>query len=301
MRGASRLDISILISAIVSVPSYSSRFEMRFTSFLALASTSLALPRDINPYSPAGATDSRSPCPLLNTLANHGYLPHDGRNISIADIASAIFASTNWSPDFGTVPGQGAFGGIGNPPTIDLEQLDDPAATEHPASLTRDDASPSGGNSNSLTLDPARLQALLDDSPRSAYITVASLARSRNRVEAITRRAAAASGGDGDVGDGELTDAQRSIALGEASLLLLLMLDGDVPDAGAGDKAVDYAALRADKEMVRAWLREERFPVELGWAPSARVVQLADVAPLSDAIAEAQGEDAEGGGGPYGN
>ncbi|KAI1494533.1 Chloroperoxidase [Biscogniauxia mediterranea] len=269
---------------------------MRFTSFLALASTSLALPRDINPYSPAGATDSRSPCPLLNTLANHGYLPHDGRNISIADIASAIFASTNWSPDFGTVPGQGAFGGIGNPPTIDLEQLDDPAATEHPASLTRDDASPS---SSSLTLDPARLQALLDDSPRSAYITTASLARSRNRVEAITRRAAAA-GSSGGNGDGELTDAQRSIALGEASLLLLLMLDGDVPDAGA-DKAVDYAALRADKEMVRTWLREERFPVELGWAPSGRVVQLADVAPLSDAIAEAQGEDAEGGGGPYGN
>ncbi|KAI0602779.1 Chloroperoxidase [Biscogniauxia sp. FL1348] len=261
---------------------------MRFTPLLALATTSLALPREINPYSPAGATDSRSPCPLLNTLANHGYLPHDGRNISIADIASAIFASTNWSPDFGTIPGQGAFGGIGNPPTIDLEQLDDPAATEHPASLTRDDASP---QSNSLTLDPARLQALLDDSPRSAYITTASLARSRNRVEEITRRAAA---------NGTLTDAQRSIALGEASLLLLLMLDGAVPDsatAAAGE--VDYGALRADKERVRTWLREERFPVELGWAPSARQVQLADVAPLSDAIAKAQGEDAAGGG-PYG-
>jgi hypothetical protein len=26
--------------------------------------------------------DLRSPCPALNTLANHGYLPHDGKNIT---------------------------------------------------------------------------------------------------------------------------------------------------------------------------------------------------------------------------
>lgn len=24
----------------------------------------------------------RSPCPLLNALANHGYLPHDGKDLS---------------------------------------------------------------------------------------------------------------------------------------------------------------------------------------------------------------------------
>ncbi|KAI1500618.1 Chloroperoxidase [Biscogniauxia marginata] len=265
---------------------------MHFIALLTLASTSLALPRETNPYSPAGASDSRSPCPLLNTLANHGYLPHDGRGISIQDIADAILASTNWSPDFGTIPGQGAFGGIGNPPTIDLEDLDNVNATEHPASLTRADSS----SGDSLTLDPARLRALLDDSPRSEYVTTASLARSRNRVEAATRRSAAARGESG-----ELTDAQRSIAVGEASLLLLLMLDGDVPDSAAAGAtaAIDYGALRARKDMVRAWLREERFPLELGWAPSDREVQLADVGPLSDALSKAQGE--ESGGGPYGN
>ena len=26
--------------------------------------------------------DSRSPCPALNCLANHGYLPRDGKNIT---------------------------------------------------------------------------------------------------------------------------------------------------------------------------------------------------------------------------
>lgn len=32
-------------------------------------------------YEAPGPNDSRSPCPALNTLANHGYLPRDGKNI----------------------------------------------------------------------------------------------------------------------------------------------------------------------------------------------------------------------------
>ena len=31
----------------------------------------------------------RGPCPALNTLANHGYINHDGRNININDLAQA--------------------------------------------------------------------------------------------------------------------------------------------------------------------------------------------------------------------
>jgi hypothetical protein len=33
-------------------------------------------------YEAPGPNDSRSPCPALNALANHGYLPHDGNNIT---------------------------------------------------------------------------------------------------------------------------------------------------------------------------------------------------------------------------
>jgi hypothetical protein len=33
-------------------------------------------------YQAPGPNDSRSPCPALNALANHGYLPRDGKNIS---------------------------------------------------------------------------------------------------------------------------------------------------------------------------------------------------------------------------
>lgn len=32
-------------------------------------------------YQAPRPNDSRSPCPALNALANHGYLPRDGKNI----------------------------------------------------------------------------------------------------------------------------------------------------------------------------------------------------------------------------
>ncbi|KAM7188004.1 Chloroperoxidase [Naviculisporaceae sp. PSN 640] len=40
-------------------------------------------------YSPPGPNDLRSPCPFINSLANHGYLPRDGRNILAKDLQSA--------------------------------------------------------------------------------------------------------------------------------------------------------------------------------------------------------------------
>ncbi|KAJ7843104.1 Cloroperoxidase [Mycena olivaceomarginata] len=46
-----------------------------------------------------GATDERSPCPGLNTLANHGYLPRNGKDISIPMIIDAAKEGFNLAPD----------------------------------------------------------------------------------------------------------------------------------------------------------------------------------------------------------
>ncbi|EMD41173.1 heme-thiolate peroxidase [Gelatoporia subvermispora B] len=43
-----------------------------------------------HPYVAPGVGDSRSPCPALNTLANHGYLPHNGRGMSQTDLIRAM-------------------------------------------------------------------------------------------------------------------------------------------------------------------------------------------------------------------
>lgn len=48
----------------------------------------------------AGPFDSRSPCPGLNALANHGYLPRDGKDLDYQMISEAAQAAYNFSPDF---------------------------------------------------------------------------------------------------------------------------------------------------------------------------------------------------------
>lgn len=53
--------------------------SMKFSAILPLVAAVAAWPQaqrqtDVKPWSPAGSSDSRSPCPMLNTLANHGYL-----------------------------------------------------------------------------------------------------------------------------------------------------------------------------------------------------------------------------------
>ncbi|KAF7362906.1 Cloroperoxidase [Mycena venus] len=47
-------------------------------------------PPDPHAFIPAKSTDLRAPCPGLNTLANHGYLPRDGRNITVPMIVQSF-------------------------------------------------------------------------------------------------------------------------------------------------------------------------------------------------------------------
>jgi len=44
--------------------------------------------------------DSRSCCPGLNAMANHGILPRDGKNISFKDVAAKINATYNFAPSY---------------------------------------------------------------------------------------------------------------------------------------------------------------------------------------------------------
>ena len=41
-------------------------------------------------YAPSTASDLRSPCPLINCLANHGYIPRDGRDVHAGELTRAM-------------------------------------------------------------------------------------------------------------------------------------------------------------------------------------------------------------------
>lgn len=96
-------------------------------------------------------TDVRSPCPMLNTLANHGFIARNGRNIKSNDLFDALMLMG--APPMVTV---GILGFVysqlkeANPenlfisqfgflPSLDLDRLTVFDILEHDVSLTRND------------------------------------------------------------------------------------------------------------------------------------------------------------------
>ncbi|KZT08126.1 chloroperoxidase-like protein [Laetiporus sulphureus 93-53] len=93
-------------------------------------------------YVPPTPTDSRSCCPGLNAMANHGILPHSGRNISFRQLNTAIRTTYNFSPTFCFFVPNYAAGMLNKSywtDTFDLEGISVHNCIEHDASLTRED------------------------------------------------------------------------------------------------------------------------------------------------------------------
>lgn len=45
----------------------------------------------------------RGPCPMLNTLSNHGFLPHDGRNLTRETVVNGLAAGLNFNASLGSL------------------------------------------------------------------------------------------------------------------------------------------------------------------------------------------------------
>lgn len=115
---------------------------MKFlTSVLALSATATAAASIFDDWHPAVKGDARSPCPALNSLANHGILPRDGRNLTVPLLVQKLNDGLNVSAETATFlanaglslspdPSSGAF---------DLDDLNKHNAIEHDASLSRKD------------------------------------------------------------------------------------------------------------------------------------------------------------------
>jgi hypothetical protein len=198
------------------------------------------------------ANSSRSPCPMLNTLANHGFLPRDGRNISKDDFNSAQVNALNFSPDLASKTTDAMVAKLKAPEnssaTFDLDDFAAHNQTEHDASLTRLDLI----QGSTIDVNPGLVVKLLDDSDLS-WLNTSSVGRSRARREAESIT----------IGSPKLSDAFTSFAQLEASFILLVFGVG-------GDQ--DMNVRGAPKEQVKLWLNEERFPIEKSYARSATVL-----------------------------
>ncbi|TIC99434.1 putative sterigmatocystin biosynthesis peroxidase stcC [Colletotrichum higginsianum] len=116
-------------------------FKSTLALSLVLSADAFAVRRGANDWSAPTAADRRSPCPMVNSLANHGYLPRTGLNISLADLIVGFTAAVNLDPAATTLVGQKALltSTTGNNATFNLDDLNTHGVIEHDGSLSRND------------------------------------------------------------------------------------------------------------------------------------------------------------------
>ncbi|RMX71801.1 hypothetical protein D0869_15264, partial [Hortaea werneckii] len=198
-----------------------------------------------------GPNDVRSPCPGLNALANHGFIPRNGKDMTLPILIKGLKAGMNMAPDF-TI----AIGGVGllssdSPDTarsFDLNDLDQHNfPIEHDASLSRQDAY--FGNDYSFYQPNWDMVLKYYQGKTVTDIPTASHAQ-RNRV--ANSRAI----------NPEFVYGPREFVLanGETALYLQTMAD---PFSG-----------RAKLDYVKMLFEQEKLPYELGWRPSTVPISL---------------------------
>ncbi|KAF4999054.1 hypothetical protein FDECE_11613 [Fusarium decemcellulare] len=89
-----------------------------------------------------GPGDARGPCPMLNTLANHNYFPHNGRHITKEIAIKGFMEALNFDAPFSTLIFRPAVvvNPLPNATWFSLDMLSKHNILEHDASLSRLDA-----------------------------------------------------------------------------------------------------------------------------------------------------------------
>lgn len=230
-------------------------------------------------FSPAQPTDLRSPCPMINCLANHGFLPRDGRSVHAAEMYDAVSGAglgivlasgfttvafreyhptsahnTNNKPKpkpkgwlMQLLANLAKHIGMRRPgqtdamgrPVLDLDELARPGVIEHDISLTRRDHQQPQGN-NALQRD--LVEELLEASKDGKMITREDLANYRKKRIAVQKE---------ENPEAYYGTFEHLLSCGEISLILSMIGDG-------GKVPVNY---------LRAFLLEERLPLQEGWKP----------------------------------
>lgn len=221
------------------LPSHIMILTMQLPSISVIAifvSATLALAHDFPPWTPPASGDVRSPCPALNTLANHGIIPHDGRGLSIRMLQKAIGNTYNIGIDLSTAFSLFGMTTASRPWTgkFDLSDLGKHNMVEHDASLSRDDAQVSG---DPVTFRPDIWAQVLEEWQGMTNATIETAARAR------AKRVSDAKAQNPEITYGKKVDL---LSYGETALYLSAM--GDV---NTGIAPVDWINVWFSKLFAR--------------------------------------------------
>jgi len=143
-----------------------------------LAFTCLALALDFENWHPPGPGDVRGPCPALNGIANHAFIPHNGKNLTVPLLVQVMGEVFNISPELATIVSELGLLTAANPASghFDLDDLDKHNLFEHDASLSRADFD-LGGDDHTFRPDIFAKFLEFFDGMENVTIPVAAAAR----------------------------------------------------------------------------------------------------------------------------
>ncbi|KAJ7620482.1 Cloroperoxidase [Mycena polygramma] len=216
-------------------------------------------------FLPAKATDARSPCPGLNTLANHGYLPRNGRNFTIATLMDGALAgfNLNWEPilvaaKFGLLSRDD-----GNSfDTMSLDALSLHNLIEHDASISRNDFG--DGTGDNVHFNETTFSTLANSNPGKDYYdpTAAGVVQRARLAHSVATNP-------------NVTNTRKEFLLRSRESALYLSIFGN-PLTGV-----------APKKFVNIFFREERLPIAEGWKKTATLITVDTLNPLEHTIRNA--------------
>ena len=195
---------------------------------------------------------------MVNTLANHGFLPHDGLDVSMADLIVAFSASVNLASAATQLVGAKALTAstTGNASTFNLDDINKHGIIEHDGSLSRADVYFGDNHSFNSTIWNSVAAFFTADT-----IDVATAAAARKaRIATATA--------ENPTFNMSATDIQFSFI--ESALYLGIL--GNIT-AGV-----------VPTKFVTTLFQEERLPYEEGWTRSAEEITAAGVLTLASLV-----------------
>ncbi|KAM3068447.1 hypothetical protein ACMFMG_009586 [Clarireedia jacksonii] len=201
----------------------------------------------------------RGPCPMLNSLANHGYLPRDGKNIDLNTTVDALGTALNIDEQFAEFLYSEAITtnpDYPNATVFSLANLVTHDILEHDASLSRVDYY--FGN-------PQPFNQKIFDQTRSYWtedIINVTMAANARYARVQTSNATNPTFG--------LSDLGREFGYGESAAYIGIL--GNKTSGTVRKNIVEYLFLN------------ERLPTEVGWSRLTEAFSFADLEDLMDRI-----------------
>ncbi|EGN92653.1 hypothetical protein SERLA73DRAFT_117101 [Serpula lacrymans var. lacrymans S7.3] len=138
-------------------------------------------------FVPSRKGDRRAPCPALNAMANHGYLPHNGKNIGLWQLILALRQVYNLSFPLAAFLALAGMFLCGHALHLDLDALAAHNKIEHDASLVHGDTE-MGQHMAPTCVDSRLLQSFLAQADTKTGMSLKGFAKLRIQRERGLKR-----------------------------------------------------------------------------------------------------------------